>query len=210
MTYLLALLAILGLSLIILYYSGHLFLAFYLAYLTMLFSVGTCILLVIHFYRVSIKGNAPYIRTGKKLIERVLAEIDFQPGAKVYELGCGDGRFLRALAKQKNVQAIGYENFILPYFLSQVFNYFTGSKAKVVYGDFFKADLKDADYVFCYLIPKQMEQLEAKLKRELKPGALVISNTFKFENWPPEKQIVINEKNRYGLSNKIFIYKKVV
>jgi 16S rRNA A1518/A1519 N6-dimethyltransferase RsmA/KsgA/DIM1 with predicted DNA glycosylase/AP lyase activity len=144
-----------------------------------------------------------------KLINRVIAEIPFRENAVVYELGSGDGRFLRNLAKSKKVQAIGYENFIVPYVIGRIFNYFTHSTVESHYGDFYKADLSKADYIFCYLVPNQMDKLEAKLQKEAKPGTLIISNTFKFKNWPLEKEIILNEKNQISLSNKIYLYRKV-
>lgn len=209
MTYILIILALLAAGLLILFYSGFFMAALYLAYFVMIFCVFALVILVTHFYRVTIKGNAPYIRTGKKLIDRVIEDIDFKDNAKVYELGSGDGRFLRALAKKKNVRAVGFENFMLPYTISKAYKYLNHSKADFLYQDLFKADLSDADYIFCYLITTQMDKLETKLQNELKPGTLIISNTFKFKNWPLEKQIIINPNNNFRLSNKINIYRKV-
>jgi len=208
MTYILIILALLAAVLLFLYYYGLYFLALYVAYFIMIFCVFALAILVAHFYRVIILGNAPYIRTGKKLINRIIEEIDFKDNAKVYELGSGDGRFLRALAKKKKIQAVGFENFMLPYVISRVFKFLTNSNADFRYQDLFKADLSQADYIFCYLITTQMAKLETKLQQELKPGALIISNTFKFKNWPIEKEIVVNPKNKFGLSNKIYLYRK--
>lgn len=209
MTYILIFLALLAVALLFLYYYGLYFAALYLAYFIMIFCVFALALLVAHFYRVIILGNAPYIRTGKKLIDRIIQDIPFKDNARVYELGSGDGRFLRALAKKKNIQAIGFENFILPYVISRVYKFITRSTVDIRYQDLFKADLSGADYIFCYLITTQMDKLEAKLQKELKPGALIISNTFKFKNWPLEKEIIIDPKKKYILSNKIFLYRKV-
>jgi hypothetical protein len=214
MTYILVILGVLAAVLLALFKLNLYFAALYLAYFIMLFSIFALVILVVHFYRVIILDNAPYIRTGKKLIDRIIEEIDFSASdgkekAKVYELGSGDGRFLRALAKKKNIQAIGLENFLLPYTISQVAKFLTKSQVEFRYQNLFKADLSDADYIFCYLITKQMDKLEVKLQKELKPGALVISNTFKFKNWPLEKEIIIDPKKKFSLSNKINIYRKV-
>jgi hypothetical protein len=219
MTYILIILALLAAGLLILFYNGFFFAALYMAYFVMIFCVFALAILMVHFYRVIILGNAPYIRTGKKLINRIIEEIDFsakggsasggQENAKVYELGSGDGRFLRALAKKKKIEAVGFENFILPYAISRIAKFLTHSNVEIRYQDLFKADLSDADYIFCYLITKQMDKLEVKLQNELKPGALIISNTFKFQNWPLEKEIIIDPKKKFSLSNKINIYRKV-
>jgi hypothetical protein len=53
-------------------------------------------------------------------------------------------------------------------------------RVRVDYGDFFAQDLRDADVVTCYLLQSTNERLEGKLKRELRPGARVVSNDFTF------------------------------
>lgn len=159
-------------------------------------------------YRVIFLGKAPYLRSSKALVNRILQEVDFRAGSQVYELGCGDGRFLRNLVKVANVNCIGYEYSLPPYLLGKIFNVFSRKKIKIYYKNFFKANLADADYIFCYLIAGEMDDLERKLKNELKDGCLVISNTFALKNWQPEKVILINENSKKALSNKIYIYKK--
>jgi SAM-dependent methyltransferase len=172
--------------------------------------VMTCVYAIIELleaYRVLIKGNAPYVRSSKKFVARIIQEVNFSKGATVYELGCGDGRFLRSLAKSADVNCVGYEYSLAPYLLAEFFNIFSKNKIKIIYKDFFRADLSDANYVFCYLMPTEMRKVESKLKKELRVGAIVISNTFSFVNWQPEKIITVKSSGK-GLSNKIFIYKK--
>ncbi len=213
MVYLLAIIAFLGALLYGLFYLGFYTASLYLAYLVIIGCIITMAFIAVHFYRVFIKGYAPYLRSSSKLIREIISKIDFSAkGGKdqpvVYELGCGDGRFLRALAKNKKIKAVGIENFILPYALAAFFNIFVKNKIKLIYKDFFKIDLSQADYVFCYLMPRSMDILEEKLGRELKPGAVIISNTFRFKSWPLEKEIFLDEAKKAGLNKKLFIYKK--
>jgi len=42
--------------------------------------------------------------------------------------------------------------------------------------------LSNADLVFIFLLPKGVEKLEPKLKRQLKKEAVVITQTFHFKN----------------------------
>lgn len=208
MAFILGIIIFLAGLLLVLYYLGLYTLAFYLAWII---TIGTYIALffiIVHMYRVFFLGYAPYVRTSGELIKRVLSEIDFKENSLIYELGCGDGRFLRALAKQKDIKAIGIENFLPAYLLAIVFNLFSAKKIKVVYGNFFHKDLSQADYIFCYLLPRSMDVLEQKLQRELKPGALIISNTFKFKNWPLEKEILLSGNKYSKLSSKIYLYRK--
>jgi SAM-dependent methyltransferase len=188
----------------ILIYLGLYIVSLYALYLLVIITSIYLITVFIDAFRVVIVGYAPYVRTSKNLIDKLLTEIDFKENSKVYELGCGDGRFLRALAKQKDVNCTGYEYSLAPYLLAKLFNKFAKKKIKIYYKNFFNENLSDADYVFCYLIPKEMELLEKKFNDELKFGAIVISNTFAIKNWQPAKIIAL-EKRRF-LSNKIYIY----
>jgi SAM-dependent methyltransferase len=197
-----------GLIILLLYYLQLYFIALYFSCSLIFVILIFVVLIFIEAYRVIFKGHAPYICSSNKLIKKIIKEIEFKPNSVVYDLGCGDGRFLRQLKRYKQIQGIGYEYFIMPYIVSQIYNLFSKNKVKIRFKNFFKADLSRADYIFCYLITDEMAKLEKKLKQELKPGALVISNTFKFKNWQPKKFIVIDEKRKNSLSNKFYIYKK--
>ncbi len=63
----------------------------------------------------------------------------------------------------------------------------SGARLKLYMRDFFKADLSEADVVFCYLFPKIMEKLEGKFKTELRSGARVVSYGFRMPNREPDK-----------------------
>lgn len=187
-------------------YLGPFGASLYGLYFILLIIIFYLVTVVVDAYMVIFVGNAPYIRSSKDLINIILREVDIKNNSKVYELGCGDGRFIRELAKSKEVDCIGYEYSLAPYLLAKLFNIFSRKKIKVYYKNFFNENLSEADYIFCYLMPKPMERLEKKFKNELKPGAIVISNTFAIKNWQPNKIINIDKKGL--LSKKIYIYNK--
>ncbi len=194
--------------LLFLFYLGFLNAALYLAIFIILIILIVLPFFFLEVYRVIFKANAPYLCTSRKLIKRILKEIDFKEKAVVYDLGCGDGRFLRELIKNKDINVIGFEYFIIPYLLAKFYNFFAKKKIRIKYQDFFKADLSKADYIFCFLITEEMVALAKKLKKEAKPGAIIISNTFKFVNWQPEQIIILDKKKKGSLNNKIYIYKR--
>jgi len=193
---------------IILLQLGFLKVALWLGSLTLLILFLVFILLLVEIYKVLFLGNAPYVPSSKKLINKILQAVDFKENYLVYELGCGNAKFLRKLVKQKKVQAIGYEYFILPFLMAKLLTFLNRNKIKIFCQDFFKVDLSRADYIFCFLINQEMLRLETKLAKELKPGALVISNAFQFKNWQPEKIIILDQNKKTGLNNKIYIYRK--
>jgi SAM-dependent methyltransferase len=186
-------------------YLGQYTISVYGLYVLVIVTVLYLITFFIDAYKVIVWGYAPYIRTSKDLIKKIIQEVNFNENATVYELGCGDGRFLRELSKNKNIRCIGYEYSPAPYLLSRMFNLLAKKKIKVYFKNFFKENLSDADYIFCYLIPGEMDALQSKFENELKSGTIIISNTFSIKKWQPLK--VINLEKRGFLSNKIYIYK---
>ena len=166
------------------------------------------ILTALEAYRVIFIGNAPYVGTSKKIIKKILAEIKFEDNALVCELGCGNAKFLRAIANNKDVLAVGYEYSLIVYLQAIFFNLLANRKVQIYLQDFFKADLSQADYIFCFLMPEEMARLEEKLKSELKPNALVISNSFPFKKWQPEKIIDLGGNSKNFLNKRLYFYRQ--
>jgi SAM-dependent methyltransferase len=152
------------------------------------------ILLILAYGTVLLFG-APYFPSLKPHINAALKLLDLKPGQVVYDLGCGDGRFLKAAAKQ-GIASVGYElnPFVFAYAWLTTRRY--RKLAKVRYGDFWKADISKADAVFVFLLDKYMNQLDAKLRKDGKKGLKLASHTFKI----PGKKIV---KQDYG----VFLYR---
>ncbi len=58
---------------------------------------------------------------------------------------------------------------------------------KIINKNMWKVDLSIYDRIFLFCLPKEMKKFEKKLRDELKPGSLIISNIFTFPNWKPIK-----------------------
>jgi tRNA A58 N-methylase Trm61 len=54
-----------------------------------------------------------------------------------------------------------------------------------VAGDLFAADVAKATVVTLYLLPTMMADVEAKLRKELKPGTRVVSHDYPLPTWKP-------------------------
>ncbi|HLA00253.1 MAG TPA: class I SAM-dependent methyltransferase [Thermodesulfovibrionales bacterium] len=148
-------------------------------------------------------GGAMFATTHNSKIEKVLEAVAMLPGQVVYDLGCGDGRFLIAAVKKYNVKAAGFEINPWAYVLSKLKVKLLTTKVSIHFKDFWKADLSSADFIFCYLFPDVMERLKEKLSRELKAGAKVISCNFEIPGWIPEKIITPSHPVH---NDPIFIY----
>jgi ornithine cyclodeaminase/alanine dehydrogenase-like protein (mu-crystallin family) len=60
-----------------------------------------------------------------------------------------------------------------------------GSKIKVKWGNYLKADLSDANVVFIYATSKEVIKLAPYLEAQLKPGTSVVSISADFPEWQP-------------------------
>ena len=123
--------------------------------------------------------GAPYVPSNKKDVQRLFKELDMRKGSVIVDLGCGDGRVLIEASKQ-GMRAVGYElnPFLYAICWLRLRKY---PKAKVIWGNFWSADLSKASMVFVFSASPFMQRLYEKFKTQLKPGAFVASYGFSFE-----------------------------
>ena len=128
--------------------------------------------------------GAPWAPTPMSVVHKMLTLAEAGPDDLVYDLGCGDGRMIITAARRYGSRAVGIELDPLRYLWCQLLITILGlrGQVRIVFGDFFKQDLGDADVVTCYLLQDTNNMLEKKLTRELHPGARVVSNYFTFPN----------------------------
>jgi len=131
------------------------------------------------YFILPLLGHAPYYPSGKKAMKDMIKLAGLKGSERVIDLGSGDGRLVFELAKYSR-EATGIEHNPFFVIFCRLRCLFLRRKAKTsfMYGNFYKHDLSRYDVIFCYLLPESMRKLELKMKKELKPGTKVISNTF--------------------------------
>jgi hypothetical protein len=153
--------------------------------LLILFTLLQCIIAGLFVYLcIAFITGGPYVPSRKKSVDSMIRIARLTNKSVIYDLGSGDGRVLFAAAKI-GARAVGIE--MNPYLVlwTTIQKFFMPDKKNitVLWKNLWTANLHDADVVFVYLIPWRMETLAVKLKKELKPGSLVISNSFIFPTW---------------------------
>lgn len=104
-------------------------------------------------------------------------------GDKVYDLGCGDGRFVIAAARRGAV-AVGYDLAWGPYLMGRISACMYGQgRATILMEDMWTADLSDASVIFLYLLPPILKLLQTKILAEVQPGTIVCSYRYTFQGW---------------------------
>jgi len=162
--------------------------------LSILFSVLQLLFAFLIFYlTISFVTGAPFVPSSQSASESMIALARMTKGMNAYDLGSGDGRLLFMAAK-KGANAVGFE--INPYLVvwTLVKRLFCkqSKNVSVHWSNFWTANIKDADVVFVYLVPWRMETLENKLRKELRKGSLVVSNSFIFPHLKPIRKDEIN------------------
>ena len=140
--------------------------------------------ILIFYLCIAFVTGAPFVPSANPTARSMIDLSRMKPGIKVYDLGSGNGKLL-FLAARKGATAVGLEINPLLVLWSKIKAIASPYRKHIStrWQNFWKADLSDADVVFVYLLPWRMEKLAAKLKKELKPGTLIVSNSFVFPNW---------------------------
>lgn len=138
-------------------------------------------------------SDAPYIPTKMDQIRKVLKLANIKKGKKFYELGSGDGRVVFEAAKL-GADSFGIEQSWVRVLYSRykalkLASHSSSGNVNFYHGDIFKKTYQDTDIIYIYLLPKGVKRLEEKLKRELKKGSVVITQTYHFPNWKPFKKL---------------------
>jgi SAM-dependent methyltransferase len=128
--------------------------------------------------------GAPWVPTPRSVVHRMLSLAQVRPGEAVYDLGCGDGRVLVMAVRRFRARAVGIEIDVSRFLWSLAVIAVLGlwRRVRLVRGDLFRQDLQEADVVVTYLLQDTNDRLQAKLLREMRPGARVVSNTFRFSD----------------------------
>jgi len=131
---------------------------------------------------------------------RQMAELaDVRAGEKVADLGSGDGRVVIALAL-KGAEAHGYEVNPVLVAISRrnIRRLGLHGRAFIHWGNFWRRNLSHYNLITVFQVGFVMARLEAKLRRELAPGARVVSHYWRFPGLQPERTVGSIYRYRIG------------
>jgi hypothetical protein len=133
--------------------------------------------------------GAGWVPTPRKIVRRMLLLAEVGPDDTLYELGSGDGRILFMAAREFGSKAVGIEADPLRVLWTVVLIRLLSLKChvNVLWGNFFKKDLRAASVVTVYQSKSINNKLRNKFIEELRPGTRVVSYAFTFDGWVPER-----------------------
>ena len=146
--------------------------------------------------------------SSRKAIATVLDLIPDNTSGRIVDLGSGWGTLAYPIAKRfPDAEVIGCELSPIPWLYSRAKGLFARRPNLTLHRQsVFDIDLTDVDVVVVYLHPAAMRKLGPKFERELRPGTLVLSNTFPVPTWEPAQTLHLG-KSWLSTSNDIYVYR---
>jgi SAM-dependent methyltransferase len=148
---------------------------------------------------------APDFPTPQPVVDRMLALANVKPTDIVYDLGCGDGRFLITAVRMYHCRAVGVElsRDIYDRTCQRIKALNLNDQISIVHGNILQTDFSAADVVTLYLMTSTNERLKPQMERYLKPGARVVSHDYEIHGWKSAKEELVSVDGR---PHKIFLY----
>ena len=129
-----------------------------------------------------------FVPTRESVADDMLRLAEVTSSDVVYDLGSGDGRIVMLAAQKYGARGVGVEiDAKLVAIARQVAKEGEAEdRVTFIHGDLFEADISRATVVAIYLARDVNARLEPKLRRELRPGARIVSHQFPIGKWPAE------------------------
>jgi|SRR5665213_1242430 len=143
-------------------------------------------ILVVCFGGVLLFG-APYLPTLTPQIRAALELAGLQPGERLLELGCGDGKVLVAAA-HAGIDVVGYELNPLLVLVAWLRTRRYRKHVRIIWGDFWRKPWPEAQAIFVFLLPKYMKRLDTKIVQSKQNPVKLVSFAFNIPGRKPDAE----------------------
>ncbi|MFC3531147.1 SAM-dependent methyltransferase [Vogesella facilis] len=151
------------------------------------------LLLCLALSRNALTEQVPLYLSSQESIAALVAALP--AGARVLDLGSGDGRVVLQLAALRpDLTVCGVENALLPWLWSR-WRYWRAGRpgnACLRFGSFWRLDWQPYDVVHAFLSPVPMARVWQQFQRCCHPGAILVSNTFMIQGMAPQQRLPLS------------------
>jgi SAM-dependent methyltransferase len=156
------------------------------------------VLLVLVFWNA--RGERVPLYLSNRRTWTALADLAPTEGA-IVDLGCGIGGTLTHLARAHPQSTVtGIESAPIPFVLAWLRVKLSGLRnIRLMYGDIWRHDLAPYAMVYAFLSPAPMPELHAKARAEMRPGTMLVSNSFEVPGHAPDETRELDDSRRTRL-----------
>jgi len=134
--------------------------------------------------------RVPLYNSSRAAWAALLDLVPDEEGVSMADLGAGLGGPLSHLARHRpRGRFTGVEASPIVWLVAWVRTLPVRARCRVQFGSLWNLPLGEFQVVYAFLSPAPMLELWAKVRREMAPGGLLISNTFEIPGVQPERQI---------------------
>ena len=148
-------------------------------------------------------AGGPYVPTPHAIVDRMLMLARVGPGDYLIDLGSGDGRLAIAaveIFKARGAAGIEIDENLVRHAGNLARLAGLADRVTFTAADLFSANLEKATVVTLYLLPQILGGVEAKLRRELKPGTRVVSHDYPLPTWKPVEVVTFDSPEKVSIS----------
>ncbi len=151
---------------------------------------------------------APWWKTDKKTAREICKLAKITRSDLVYELGCGHGTLIITAAKEFGAQGVGIEIDPLRFFISTIMTHIikVSDKVTIKRKNFFDEDLSKATVIYVYLVPKALNQLLPKFKKELEKGTRVVTYKYPLNLKSSRPRFTVRGGKKSNPKENLFLY----
>jgi hypothetical protein len=155
--------------------------------------------LLVSVYWRTFRGDVPLYLSNQATAKAALELLPARGGVRAVDLGAGTGGLLRHLAQGRpDGLFTGIELAPLPYLLTRLATSDLPN-CTVKRGDFWDDHLAAYDVVYAFLSPPAMPRLWQKARAEMRPGSLLVSNSFPIPDATPQQVVEVADRRHTHL-----------
>lgn len=165
-------------------------------------------LLLLFVFGPSYRSRVPLYLSNQKTVQCVSDWLmkqgfDTKPDARFLDFGSGTGSMILGLARRHPMQQfVGVEAAWFPYLVSRL-KAFGSRNTLIMRKSFWDVSLADYPVVYAFLSTEPMPKLWEKAKKEMAPGAFLISNSFVVPNVAPLQTMSVDDDRQ----TMLYIYR---
>jgi len=146
---------------------------------------------------------APFNPTNEACIAIALEMLQVKEGDVLFDLGCGDGRFLvQGCQQYASVTGVGieYDSALCDRARAKVASADLTGRVEIHHQNVLDCDLASATAIFVYLVPTGMSAIRDTLEQAIARGARIVTYVFSIPGLTPKRVEI------YKQSTKLYLY----